>query len=231
MIFCQKCFKKLKSTGNRLWKWVKKQDKFVIYRLLIVVSVIIFIVVIAKIYLTVKGDLVVALVAVIFLGVSSIFSIFIQLEARSLMKRTEKPIISLFRMEGKIKLSTLHVKLTFKNIGRNPAEGVHISMVVFPKGNPVLSSDINDSSIGNRIDPEGTFTYTRSVDVLEEGELLLYVLINHVDIYSRKRDFDYWYLKYADDHIEHADGDDVLTTKSYFQIRKIKGIHHIVKVK
>lgn len=231
MIFYQKLFKKLQSLRNMLWEKGEKQDKFVTYLLLIEVFVIILIVLIPKIDLTVKGDLAAAVVAVIFSGAALFFSIIIHFQARSLMKRTERPIISLFRMEGKIELSTLHVKLTFKNIGRNPAEGVRISMVAFPKGNLVFTSDIDDSSIGNRIDPEGTFPYSRSVDVLEEKELLLYVLVNHVDIYSRKRDFDYWYLKYTDDHIGHADGEDVLTTKSYFQIRKIKDIYHIVKVK
>lgn len=172
-----------------------------------------------------------AVMSVIFACVAFLFAMIVHLQTRSLMKRTERPIISLFRMEGEIELSTLHVKLTFKNIGRNPAEGVHISIVVFPKGNLVFTGDIDDSSIGNRIDPEGTFSYARSVDVLEKEELSLYVLVSHVDIYSRKRYFDNWYLKYTDDHVEHADGEDVLTTKSYFQIRKFKGVYHIVKVK
>lgn len=174
-----------------------------------------------------------AVVAVIFAGVAFLFSMIVHLQARSLMKRTERPIVSLFRMEGKIKLSTAHVKLTFKNIGRNPAKGVRISMVAFPKRNPVFSSDIDDSWIGNRIDPEGTFPYTESVHVLglEEEEFLFYVLMSYVDIHSHKRYFDDWYLKCADKSIEHASGEDVLTTKSYFQIRKLKGVYHIVKVK
>ena len=39
------------------------------------------------------------------------------------------------------------------------------------------------------------------------------------------------YLQYADDHIEYASGEDILTTKSYFQVRKLKSVYHIVKVK
>lgn len=172
-----------------------------------------------------------AVVAVIFSGAAFLFAMIIHLQTRSLMKRTERPIISLFGMEGKIELSTLHVKLVFKNIGRNPARSVRISMVAFPKGNPAFSSDIDDFWIGNRIDPEGTFAYTGSVHVLEEEELLLYVIVNYMDIYSHKRYPDDLYLKYADDRIEHASGEDILTTKSYFQVRKLKGVNHIVKVK
>lgn len=39
------------------------------------------------------------------------------------------------------------------------------------------------------------------------------------------------YLQYADDYIEYASGEDILTTKSYFQVRKLKSVYHIVKVK
>ena len=160
--------------------------------------------------------------------IAIIFAVVIHYQTRNLMKRTERPIVSLVETQCKIELSTMHLNLIFKNIGKNPAKDLRIAMAGCPKQKLASLKKLSDILVVNRKDPGTTFTWGVQVGMNERGELekanfLFYILVAYSDMFDLSKVYrDPWYLEYKVGERELTDmrREDYLALKPY-----IKKIH------
>jgi len=151
-----------------------------------------------------------ALAALTALG----FSIFIYVRTRKILKRFERPLISLFRHESKAKLietpPTLNVSIQylFKNIGKHPAQNLRAKVGACQKDKPQDFSHVFDRSAANRIDMGGVFglnqNFTQNVQLegkkyhLQKIELYIYIFVAYEDTFDpEKKYYDEFLLRFV----------------------------------
>lgn len=174
-----------------------------------------------------------ALASAIFAGIAVIFTLIIHRDTRRLFKRTERPIISPDRPKCKIGLLSggfqirVDLRFPFKNIGKNPAQDVRMRMGVCPKQAPQLFKNYADTSMANRIDPEGVFIWETHMEYptilgkeLQSAKIhfLFYILVTYNDIFDPSIEYhDEFYLEYApgESTAGHARMEDRLALEPY----------------
>jgi len=154
--------------------------------------------------------------------IAIIFAVVIHYQTRNLMKRTERPIVSLVETQCKIELSTMHLNLIFKNIGKNPAKDLRIAMAGCPKQKLASLKKLSDILVVNRKDPGTSFPWGVEVGMLEKVSFLFYILVAYSDMFDLSKVYrDPWYLEYKVGERELTDmrREDYLALKPY--IKKI----------
>jgi len=181
-----------------------------------------------------------ALISVIFAGIAVIFSLAIHCQTRKLLKRTERPIISLDMPKcesGLISGSQIRVdlKFAFHNIGKNPAQGLRMRMGACLKQMPQLFKNYADASMANRIDPQRKFTWETHLEhpapsgkelQPEEIHFLLYILVTYKDMFDPGTEYhDEFYLEYTASENTAGDArmENRLSLKPYLE--KVYGRH------
>lgn len=153
-----------------------------------------------------------ALVSAISACIAVIFALLIHLATRRLLKRIERPIISLDTPQCKPSLISesqirVDLKFPFKNIGKNPAQYLEIHAGMCPKKAPQLFKNCADISMANRIDPQGHFTWETHFKYTPipgkelqstKIDFLLYILLTYKDMFDpHKEYYDGFYLEYT----------------------------------
>jgi hypothetical protein len=140
------------------------------------------------------------------------FSIFIHIKTRSLLKPTERPIISIKRTTAKTKRLLSPVKgisfkliYTLKNVGKHPSINLRIRTATILKDNLEKIDSKIDKKIVNIFVPDFEFNFTQQITkisvekgkaVLKNYELYTYLLLDYEDLYNPgKRIFDeHWFF-------------------------------------
>lgn len=135
--------------------------------------------------------------------IAVIFSVVIHYQTRNLMKRVERPIMSLQNTQCAYnELSNkMNVNLTFKNIGNHPARNLHYVVAGCCKDSYESFQKLSDWFTVDRKDPGLTFTvyWKGEIGFLEHGEsFLFYISVNYEDAYDPSKVYsdDCWYLEY-----------------------------------
>ena len=164
-----------------------------------------------------------ALVSATTALIAIIFAVVIHYQTRNLMKRTERPIVSLVETRCIIKLSTMHTNLIFKNIGKNCAKDLRIVMAGCPKQKLASLKKLSDILVVNREDPGTTFTWGVEVGMVEQVSFLFCILVAYSDMYDLSKVYrDPWYLEYKVGERELVN----MRRKDYLDLRPyIKKIH------
>ena len=145
------------------------------------------------------------------------------------MKRTERPCISLFETECKKELSILHLALRFKNIGKNPAKDLRITVAGSAKKELASLKKVGDTFAVNRKDPGMPFTLIveKGLSSKETGkneivDFLFYVYVVYTDVYDATRTYrEPWYLEYRPGDRELSDMSREDSSTLEFHIKKI----------
>jgi hypothetical protein len=140
--------------------------------------------------------------------VAIIFAIVIHLRTRNLMRRVERPVISLVKANVKPSLKTLHLFLEFKNIGKNPAMKVKIHMDGCETHGPLKLEKINSIHIVNQKDPGISFLWKVDVSPYEQGRnFIFYIEVAYQDIFTTKHYRSELWLMYRTGESELKDMD------------------------
>lgn len=132
------------------------------------------------------GMLSVGLIAPIISAVCALLAVWAALGARSFMRRTERPIISLFDDLATLKDFTICLK--FKNTGKHPATKVKVHMLGCYNSASLKPKKIGKKGvhITNRKDPGMSFSYKEKIPYKKIEDLLFYVHITYQDVYTTK---------------------------------------------
>jgi len=146
------------------------------------------------------------------------------------MKRTERPCISLVETHCKKELSTLHLALLFKNIGKNPAKDLRITMAGSPKKELASFKKVSDTFVANRKDPGMPFTwiveivhFSKETGKNEIVDFLFYVYVVYTDVYDATRTYrEPWHFEYrvGDRELRDMRTEDSLALQPY--IKKVR---------
>ncbi len=128
-----------------------------------------------------------AIVSAISALVAGITVIIIHFQSRSLMRRIERPVISLITSKVKPYFKTVHLFLEFENIGRNPAIEMKVHMFGCVKGEYLIKK-IDSVHIVNQKDPGVSFSWDAMAKVPGAGlwNFLFYIGLTYQDIFTNK---------------------------------------------
>lgn len=131
-----------------------------------------------------------AFISAISALVAVITVIIIHFQSRSLMRRIERPVISLDSTNVRVPmLHTMRLELCFKNIGRNPAIGVSVYMFGCCKEQSLMVEEIDRVHIVNQKDPGISFFWYVELnlsDYINPVNFLFYISLIYQDIFTKK---------------------------------------------
>jgi len=159
----------------------------------------------------------------------AIFTIFVYIQTRNLIKRIERPILSLATTEcERTEPDEVFMKLRVNNIGKSPAEDIRMVVGLCGREEPESFSAYAHTWVVNRIDMGGGFNYELDVvypPTSEEEEakeigkdILLHVIVTYRDVFDLRNVYreDFW-LEYdaGKGNLEHMEMEDYLVLKPY----------------
>ena len=112
--------------------------------------------------------------------------IIIHFQSRSLMRRIERPVISLDSTDVQRPLHTMHLELCFKNIGKNPAANILLRINGCRNQKSPKMENIDNKYIANQKDPGVSFFWTVDVSYKERTDFLFYIEITYQDMLTSK---------------------------------------------
>ncbi len=119
--------------------------------------------------------------------IAIVFAIVIHLKTRNLMRRLERPVISLVKTNVKPSLKTLHLFLEFKNIGKNPAMKVKIHVYGCDTYGSLKLEKISSIHVVNQKDPGISFSWRVDVSPYEQGRnFVFYIEVTYQDIFTTR---------------------------------------------
>ena len=162
------------------------------------------------------------------------FSIYVYYETRTLLKPTERPILSMPEVNVKKNEEGNKVKWNIRfvcqNIGKNPANNLRIRIAFCQKGNEQSLKQVKDITSANRVDPGIKVIFPSTIsqnykredgkNVIERVEAYLYVLVTYDDAYTNKHFDDEYYLQYTSGKstISHTTTQVKMLLKPYVQM-------------
>ena len=166
--------------------------------------------------------------------IAVVFSVVIHYQTRNLMRRVERPIMSLQSTQCSYDdISKINVDLTFKNIGKHPAGNLHYVVAGCRKDMHILFEKLGDWFTVDRKDPGSTFTayWKGKIGFLDAADssgasFLLYISMDYEDIYDPSNVYsDSWYQEYklGQSGLDSMHREDYLALQPYMESIRDEG--------
>lgn len=161
-----------------------------------------------------------SIVSAISALVAVITVIIIHFQSRSLMRRIERPVISLDSTNVRTPLHTMHLELCFKNIGKNPAVNMALLIYGCRKQESQKLEEIGNIYIVNQKDPGASFVWAVDVSYKKKTNFLFYIEMIYGDIFTGKLYYNKLWLMHRKGESDLKDMDIEDISKIYFLIEK-----------